>query len=555
MKRNISFTLFLLLPFLCLAQGWPNNYGGVMLQGFYWNSFSDSRWTNLTHEAQEISQYFNLIWVPQSGWTGSSSSMGYDPLYYFDQHSAFGSESELRTMINTFKGYGTGVIADVVVNHRKNISNWVDFPSETYNGVNYRMVSTDIVKDDDDGETANHLPTGLSLSENNDEGEGWSGMRDLDHKSENVRNCINAYVSYLANDIGFTGFRYDMTRGFWASRVAEYNATAGVEFSVGENWSSLNEITNWINNCKWNGVNMSASFDFPFRYSVRDVVRGKNDAGVTKTWKDLTFSGVAATTAYKRYAVTFVENHDTQYRDASNQNDPIRKDTLAANAYLLTMPGTPCVFLPHWKAYKQEIKNMIDVRKTVGVSNTSAALKATNSTTHPMSGFRSSGSDGKYMYCIVGKNNSVSNDSLVQQVYGTSLLANATQVTKGYGYRLYMSKNSETAWVDKASGKYEVAFEATITAVTSADAILVYTLDGSEPTAASTQAVSGSKLTISQPCTLKVGILNNDSVSGVVTRNYAFAGQGESRFINVYVNLDEVKWNIVRFYSWDQNNV
>ena len=377
MKKKLLLTAVALLPFLSHAQGWPDNYGGVMMQAFSWNSFGDTRWVNLTKQAEEISQYFNLIWVPQSGWTGSTGSMGYDVKYYFDQHSAFGSENELRQLISTYKGYGTGVIADVVVNHRGNLSTWTDFPAETYNGVTYTMTASDICKNDDGGNTANHLQPGESLSENNDEGEDWGGMRDLDHKSENVRNVIKAYVKFLVNDLGYTGFRYDMTRGFWANRVAEYNDAAGVQFSVGENWSSQNEIQTWIDNCKWNGVNMSASFDFPFRYTVRDVVRGNRDNGDKVTWKDLNVGGIMSNSNFKRYAVTFVENHDTQYRDANNQNDPLRKDTLAANAYLLTMPGTPCVFLPHWKDYKQEIKNMIDVRKTVGVTNVSTAPRPT----------------------------------------------------------------------------------------------------------------------------------------------------------------------------------
>ena len=271
MKKKLLLTAVALLPFLSHAQGWPDNYGGVMMQAFSWNSFGDTRWVNLTKQAEEISQYFNLIWVPQSGWTGSTGSMGYDVKYYFDQHSAFGSENELRQLISTYKGYGTGVIADVVVNHRGNLSTWTDFPAETYNGVTYTMTASDICKNDDGGNTANHLQPGESLSENNDEGEDWGGMRDLDHKSENVRNVIKAYVKFLVNDLGYTGFRYDMTRGFWANRVAEYNDAAGVQFSVGENWSSQNEIQTWIDNCKWNGVNMSASFDFPFRYTVRDV--------------------------------------------------------------------------------------------------------------------------------------------------------------------------------------------------------------------------------------------------------------------------------------------
>ena len=554
MKKKLLILALSALPFLSQAQGWPDNYGGVMLQAFSWNSFGDTKWKNLTKQAEEMSQYFNLVWVPQSGWTGNSGSMGYDPKYYFDQHSAFGSEAELRTMINTFKGYGTGMIADIVVNHRGNLSNWVDFPEETYNGVTYKMYSTDICKNDDGGETANHLPAGMSLSANNDEGEDWSGMRDLDHKSENVRNVIKAYLGFLVNDIGYTGFRYDMTRGFGANRVAEYNASCGVQYSVGEYWSNQNDIQNWINNCKWNNVNMSASFDFPFRYTVRDVVRGYRDGaqGTKITWKDLTVGGVMASNAYKRYAVTFVENHDTQDRTSvgGGEQDPIKKDTLAANAYLLTMPGTPCVFLPHWKAYKQEIKNMIDVRKAVGVTNSSTAQKYSTDRNYELSAFKSSGADGKAMYCLVGNNKHTSYDRIVTQYYA-SILNEAVEVTKGYGYRLFMSKNCETAWVDKANGKYKNAFTATLTAVTATSgAKLVYTLDGSTPTASSTQVESGATINITQPCTLKVGLLKGSAVSGIVTRTYEFSAA--SRFINVYVNVENVGWDPVRYYTWDQ---
>ena len=77
------------------AQGWPANYEGVMLQGFYWDSYSATKWSKLESQAEEISNYFSLLWVPQSAFTGSSTSMGYDPLYYFDQHSSFGTEEQL----------------------------------------------------------------------------------------------------------------------------------------------------------------------------------------------------------------------------------------------------------------------------------------------------------------------------------------------------------------------------------------------------------------------------------------------------------------------------
>ena len=65
--------------------------------------------------------------------------MGYDDLYWFNNYqSAFGSEQELRSMIGKLKQKGTGTIADVVINHRKTLTNWVDFPKETYQGKTYQ---------------------------------------------------------------------------------------------------------------------------------------------------------------------------------------------------------------------------------------------------------------------------------------------------------------------------------------------------------------------------------------------------------------------------------
>ena len=81
------------------AQGWPENYGGVMLQGFFWDSYSASQWTKLSSQADDLAQTFSLVWVPQSGNCGGQS-MGYDDLYWFNNYdSSFGTEQALRDMI------------------------------------------------------------------------------------------------------------------------------------------------------------------------------------------------------------------------------------------------------------------------------------------------------------------------------------------------------------------------------------------------------------------------------------------------------------------------
>ena len=84
MRRFYSTLLFCFVAITAMAQGWPKDYKGVMLQGFYWNSYADSKWTVLEKQADELSQFFDLIWVPQSGMTSDyyhskNNSMGYDP--------------------------------------------------------------------------------------------------------------------------------------------------------------------------------------------------------------------------------------------------------------------------------------------------------------------------------------------------------------------------------------------------------------------------------------------------------------------------------------------
>ena len=96
MRRFFSIVFVALLPVLAAAQGWPANYGGVMLQGFYWDSYNDSRWTNLASQADELAEFFKLVWIPQSASCGGYTSMGYDPEYWFSiYNSSFGNKTEL----------------------------------------------------------------------------------------------------------------------------------------------------------------------------------------------------------------------------------------------------------------------------------------------------------------------------------------------------------------------------------------------------------------------------------------------------------------------------
>lgn len=355
---GLSGVLMAMGPTDAWALGWPSNYEGVMLQGFYWDSYDDTKWTNLESQADELSQYFKLIWVPNSG---KCSYMGYMPQYWFTNHnSAFGTEKELLSMIETYKDKGTGFIADCVINHRNGLTNWYDFPKEQWNGKTWSIGLEGICSNDEMAYAQGQpKPKG-----NPDTGDNFDGCRDLDHTNANVQDNCKNYVKCLKEKYGYIGMRYDMVKGYGGQYNKIYNTYANVEYSVGEYWdASYDAVTGWIEATG----KTSAAFDFPCKYAI-------NEAFSSGDMRKLVWKANGTTDqpaglihfGYPRYAVTFIDNHDT-YRDGSKFTGNVE----AANAFILMSPGTPCVFLPHYMNHKSAIQKLIAVRNAAGIHNES----------------------------------------------------------------------------------------------------------------------------------------------------------------------------------------
>lgn len=412
---TLIFTL-MGLPLGIMAQGWPANYDGVMLQGFYWDSYNDTKWTNLTSQADELSKYFSLIWVPQSGWCNSTTDMGYYPRYWFDQRSAFGTEQELRTMISTFKAKGTDIIADVVINHKNGVSKWCDFANETVKGKNtgktYSVTwdNTDYTQicNNDEANTATKSEAKGKIKGAADTGLGDTGCRDLDHTNDKTQQNIKTYEDFLLNEMGYTGFRYDFVKGYDPKYIKMYNEASKPKFSVGEYWQGsvtaskkddhpFGGVKDWVEATD----KTSAAFDFPMKY----LIKGAFDDG---NWKLLATNYTTSTLVgiEPQYAVTFIDNHDTG--EPHVNPDPLRANVEAANAYILALPGTPCIWISHWKPYKYTIKKCILARKIAGVTNTSSIIK-------------SEGQDNGYVLIVKGNKGNV-----------LLLLGSPTYSTAGY---------------------------------------------------------------------------------------------------------------------------
>ena len=436
MKRLFTSLLITLTTLTTMAQGWPEEYKGVMLQGFYWDSYADSKWTNLESQADELSQFFDLIWVPQSGYCNASTNqMGYSDIWWLDHKSCFGTEAELRSMINAYKTKNVGIIEDVVINHKNGNTSWCDFPNESKNGytLTWDNVNFSGICKTDECNTPENLNkwatgqyAGKKATGNNDTGTNFDGCRDLDHTNDQVRQNIKTYLRFLRKDLGYTGFRYDMVGGYAPKYVGEYNTTENVtpEFSVGEYWMDDGKtgLVNWINGTKVDGKIQSAAFDFMLKWSINSAFSNNGS-----NWDKLNDAALANDANYARYAVTFVDNHDT----GRAGNNPLYANVEAANAFILTMPGTPCVWLSHWKTFKVAIKKQILVRKAAGIHNQSKIVTKTAS------------SNG-YVLNVLGKNGNV-----------LLLLGSATTSTDGYklalegtNYKMYVSNNVDISALD-----------------------------------------------------------------------------------------------------------
>ena len=520
------------------GRGWPSQYGGVMLQGFYWDSYERTKWSNLTDLAPELGQYFDIIWVPNSGridYNGTTQSMGYTPVFWLSHNSCFGTETQLRQMISTYRKWDTSMMAEMVINHKNGEWSWTDFPAETVTGQvtgkTYSLTwsAADICQTDE------CVAAGYSATGAADEGDDFDGARDLDHTSSNVQQNVKTYEDYLLNELGYDGFRYDMSKGYAAYYTGLYNQATQPVFSVGEYWDGdASVLRTWLDGTKKDDRIMSAVFDFALKYKINEAFGGSS-------WGALSDKGLSADVNYQRYAVTFIDNHDT---GSNSYNGKLEQNVMAANAFLLTMPGTPCIFLKHYQVYAREMQQCIRARRAAGVHNQSSIVTQEES-------------NGGYIVETQG-----THGRLYLQLGGAT--ANGTPsgytlVQSGDNYKLFITSGIDWAHVGKdgsvlghpvvsrPGGTYAGNLLVNV-APSDASTTLVYTTDGSVPTAQSTLIDAATTLPIVESTTLRVGVLCGERVENVETYVYTLTDT-PSAGVNVYV---QSTLSSAHLYAWNE---
>ena len=437
----------------------PSQCEDVMMQAFFNESYSDNapgvgktgdfpynlgntKWTTLLSQAEEIRSYFDLVWLPPSAY---GEGMGYHPKNYSNQNtiyewgSTWGTRAELENLIANLHGPDENkiqarVVADIVINHCQSTNGWLGFPEFDFGEYGkFYPTGAWVCKDDE----VNKNPAAGSdygkATGSYDDGENWDGARDWAHDMPEVQNMFKAYLQWMRTEMKYDGFRYDKGDGFDNWHHDNYNKAAGPYIAFMECYSNTDDIWWRIQKANYNLM----ALDFDTKWHMFDAIAGWDYNGIYDKWRGDGLLGRGNT----KYAITFIDSHDWFLR-SDNQNEfggrgnsltaALKARLLQANAFLLSMPGVPCVFYPHWKKYTEEIKGMIEARKLAGVHSESE-IKDESAT--------SSG----YQVTIVGK-------------YGYLILCLGDKAHQDYSneYQLissYYAKNDQNSGHD---GSYQI---------------------------------------------------------------------------------------------------
>ncbi len=354
MKRISLFAILIAVTVQLTAQV-PND-DRILLQGFYWDAQDNSNgwYNNINTLSSELGTAgFDMVWMPPP--SNSGAPQGYLPRELNNLGNAYGTATEHAAMITALHNEGIEVIADIVINHRIGCGNWLDFCNPAW--------GTDVICSNDEvwnqPEHSNTFPRG-----NNDTGTAYGPARDIDHSNPYVQQEVISWMNNVLKGVGYDGWRYDFVHGYDEYYITHYNNNTNPSFSVGEYWTQDKQvIQNWIDETG------SAAFDFPTYYSVKGAIKDNN-------WSYLAYQNAAPGGIGwdPRNYVTFLENHDTPYYDSDN-NILNGNNIGSGYAYILTHPGVPTIFYPHYFDWgnnvKQEITSLMSARKTAGIHSES----------------------------------------------------------------------------------------------------------------------------------------------------------------------------------------
>jgi len=361
---------------------------GIIFQYFEWymGDLVNDLWIRLKEDAPHLKELgITSVWIPPVFKSTSPYDVGYGiydlyDLGEFDQKGSiktkYGSKDELMDAIQVLHKNGMQVYVDVILNHKANgdeketfmarevdpydrtrnlskpyeIEAWTKFtfPGRGdkysnfkwnwthFSGVDYNTI---------DNKSAIFMIEGIN--------KGWSQgvtyekgnfdylmFNDIDYKNPEVVNEIRNWALWFVNETGVDGFRFDAIKHindyFLRDLVRKIRGEYRTDFyAVGEYWNqNSEEINNYLDNTDFE----LDLFDVKLHYNMYEASTSGDRYNMSKI-----FEGTLVK-YYPDYAVTFVDNHDSQPKQAlQSWIEPWFK-SLAYALILLRQEGYPSIF-------------------------------------------------------------------------------------------------------------------------------------------------------------------------------------------------------------------
>lgn len=552
----------------------PSECPDVLMQGFYYDSYEvdsthagtlqygDTKWKTLLAQAGEIGAYFDLIWLPPSGF---ASGVGYHPKQYSNQNSDWGSRTDLEKLIAAFHNSGTKVVADIVINHVEAMASWCDYAVQDFGEYGKFVVDGSyICKNDEinaDWAKADSLAGpdcwGTATGKE-DDGANWDAARDWSHSEVKVQEMFKAYLKWMRNVIGYDGWRYDKGDGFHNWHMDNYNKASEPYIAFEERYDGNAE--NLKNGIRDANMNLMA-LDFALKFDGINAMQGWNYVGR----RGLIGKDDTGSDYWKRHAVTWVDNHDMFLRSdndlefcgrGNSMKPEIKARLLGANAFILSMPGVPCVFYPHWYKYKEYIKPMIDARHLAGVHSESEVKdEEWDSDGSRATGYKATvvGKNGWLILCLGTKANKQGfgpDYKLIASLYST-FNDNGNLINESYEIWVHPTGDVAPGLIVTPNASFEdkeagITVTAKATGANAASAKIYYTTDGSDPTTSSAEYTA--PLNFKETTTLKIMAVCGSAQSKVQEYTYTYR-EPLQRGIRVRFNKP-AEWNKVYIYAW-----
>ncbi|MGX7329351.1 alpha-amylase [Enterococcus bulliens] len=326
----------------------------LILQGFEWYLPADgTHWNLLAEKSKELQALgFTGVWMPPSSKAAEGKNdVGYGvydryDLGEFDQKGTiptkYGTKEEYLHAIHALKDAGLEVFADIVFNQMLGADETEKVPATKYNAENRNEEISDEVEieawtkftyEGRHKQYSDYVWTwenfsGIDYDERtnshaifNFADKGWDDAVDdengnfdylmgcdLDMNNPETHEELEKWGQWFYDQTQVDGFRLDAVKhiefSYFVDWLSNRNEQAGRElFVVGEYWA--NEIDKLEDYLKSSG-NMIHLFDVPLHFNFFEAAQSNGEYNMTEIFNNTLVQ------SQPDFAVTFVDNHDTQ---------------------------------------------------------------------------------------------------------------------------------------------------------------------------------------------------------------------------------------------------